>query len=91
MNIRLKEIMDEKGVKSVELAARLGVTKQTISNLINGRVMPSLETINRIADVLDVPLWQIFADPAEVTGVPAGTAEIKLDGKVYQVSVKPKM
>lgn len=66
MEIRLKEIMDSKGMKSVELATRLGVTKQTISNMLNGRVMPSLETISKIADILEVPMWQIFADPDEI-------------------------
>ena len=56
MKIRLKEIMDSKGMKSVELANRLGVTKQTISNMLNARVMPSLETINKIAEILEVPM-----------------------------------
>ena len=53
--------MEEKGVKSVELAERLGVTKQTISNLINGKVMPSIDTIDRVAEALDVEFWQLFA------------------------------
>ena len=75
MEIRLKEIMDSKGMKSVELAARLGVTKQTISNMLNGRVMPSLETINKIADILEVPMWQIFANPDEIGDSPGHTIE----------------
>ena len=75
MEIRLKEIMDSKGMKSVELAARLGVTKQTISNMLNGRVMPSLETINKIADILEVPMWQIFANPDEIGDAPGHIIE----------------
>ena len=75
MEIRLKEIMDSKGMKSVELATRLGVTKQTISNMLNGRVMPSLETINKIADILEVPMWQIFANPDEIGDAPASHIE----------------
>ena len=69
--IRLKEIMEEKGVKSVELAAKLGVTKQTVSNLINGKVMPSIDTISKAAEVLEVPMWQMFANPKEMDGIQA--------------------
>lgn len=62
-------------MKSVELANRLGVTKQTISNMLNGRVMPSLETINKIAEILQVPMWQIFANPDEIGDAPASHIE----------------
>ena len=68
-DIRLKEIMEEKGMKSVELAAKLGVTKQTVSNLINGKVMPSIDTISKAADALGVPMWQMFANPKEMAGI----------------------
>ena len=61
--------MAERGVKSVELAGRLGVTKQTVSNLINGKVMPSIDTIQKAADALGVPLWQMFADPKETSDI----------------------
>lgn len=67
--IRLKEIMEQQGVKSVTLAEKLGVSKQTISNLINGKVMPSIETINKAADALGVPMWQMFADPKDTENI----------------------
>ena len=86
---RLRDIMDSKEMKSVELANRLGVTKQTISNMLNGRVMPSLETINKIAEILQVPMWQIFADPNEVrnTQPSQGALTIKCDkcGNIIKV------
>lgn len=60
--------MIEKGVSSVSLAETIGVSKVTISNLINRKTMPSIDTISRIADALDVPMWQLFASPEEVRG-----------------------
>lgn len=66
MKLRIKEIMTEKNVTSVWLANEIGVTKATISNLINDKTMPSIETIENIAKVLQVPMWQIFASPEEV-------------------------
>lgn len=68
MKARIKEIMQEKGVSSVVLAEKIGVSKVTISNLINNKTMPSLKTMEDIANALEVPMWQLFASPEEVGG-----------------------
>lgn len=68
MKARIKEIMQEKGVSSVVLAEKIGVSKVTVSNLINNKTMPSLKTMEDIANALDVPMWQLFASPEEVGG-----------------------
>jgi putative transcriptional regulator len=43
-----------------ELADRIGVTRQTIIAIEQGRYSPSLEAAFRIARVFDVPLEQVF-------------------------------
>ncbi len=68
MKTRIKEIMQEKGISSVGLAEKIGVSKVTVSNLINDKTMPSLKTIEDVANALDVPMWQFFASPDEVGG-----------------------
>lgn len=68
MYIRLREIMKERGMTSVVLSEKIGVSKVTVSNLINNKTTPSLETLDRIADVLEVPLWHLFTSPDEVSG-----------------------
>lgn len=68
MKARIKEIMQEKGVSSVVLAEKIGVSKVTVSNLINNKTMPSLKTMEDIANALEVPMWQLFASPEEVGG-----------------------
>lgn len=65
MRVRIKEIMSEKGITSVELAEKIGVSKATISNLINNKTMPSIETLGKIAAALAVPDWQMFASKEE--------------------------
>lgn len=65
MKVRIREIMSEKGVTSVELAEKIGVSKATISNLINNKTMPSIDTLGKIATVLGVPDWQLFASKEE--------------------------
>lgn len=66
MLVRIKEVMNEKGVSSVKLAEMVNVSKVTISNLINNKTMPSIDTLEKIATALDVPIWQLFASPSEV-------------------------
>ena len=68
MNVRIKEIMQEKGVSSVKMADMIHVSKVTISNLINNKTMPSIDTLEKIAAALGVPIWQLFVSPSEITG-----------------------
>lgn len=51
-----------------ELAERIGVTRQTIIAIEQGRYSPSLEMAFRIARVLGVPLDDVFQypEPTEV-------------------------
>ena len=46
-----------------ELADRIGVTRQTVIAIEQGRYSPSLEVAFRIARVFDVPLEEVFAYP----------------------------
>jgi len=43
-----------------ELGERIGVTRQTIAAIEQGKYSPSLESAFRIADVFGVPLEQVF-------------------------------
>jgi putative transcriptional regulator len=46
-----------------ELAERIGVTRQTVIAIEQGRYSPSLEMAFRIARVLKVPLDDVFQYP----------------------------
>jgi len=48
-----------------ELADRVGLTRQTIIAIEQGRYSPSLEVAFKIARVFEVPLDQVFAYPEE--------------------------
>jgi len=48
--VRFKNLRQSKGLNQVQLAERLGVTKQSISNWENDNIMPSIEMLIRIAD-----------------------------------------
>lgn len=58
--LRLKEILDEKGLKGQDLAQFLGVTTTTVSNFNQGNTLPKAEILIKIAEYLDVDLSELF-------------------------------
>jgi transcriptional regulator with XRE-family HTH domain len=88
MLVRIKEVMNERGVSSVKLAEMVNVSKVTISNLINNKTMPSIDTLEKIASALDVPIWQLFASPSEVGSGDEGTITCPHCGKKINLKVE---
>ncbi len=48
------------GLTQAQLAARLGVTPNTIANYENGKTTPPMETVIRIAHILNISTDQLF-------------------------------
>lgn len=51
---RIKYLRQTRELNQVQLAERLGVTKQSISNWENDNIMPSVEMLGKIADFFNV-------------------------------------
>lgn len=66
MKLRLKEILSEQGKTAVWLSKEIGVTDVNTRNIVNGVIKPKLDTLEKIASALEVPMWQLFASPEEV-------------------------
>lgn len=66
MKLRLKEILSEQGKTAVWLSREIGVTDVNTRNIVNGVIKPKLDTLEKIASALEVPMWQLFASPEEV-------------------------
>lgn len=60
----IKEVCKEKGITVSQLAEKMGIKQESLSRAINGN--PTLETLGKIANALDVPMWQLFATPNEL-------------------------
>ena len=58
MELRIKELIKEKGTTIQNIADLIGVNRVTLSNSINGN--PTLETLEKIANALDVPVTELF-------------------------------
>lgn len=61
MDLRIKEVIKEKGMTITELADVMGINRVNLSNMVNGN--PTVETLNKIADALKVPVTELFEEP----------------------------
>ena len=59
--MRIKEILKEKGMTQKELADKLGKSRQALDRQLKGKLL--VETAQQIADVLDVPIAELFEKP----------------------------
>ena len=71
MKHRIKELIKEKGYTQQEFADKLRISRVGLIQLLD---KPSFPTLEKIAEALDVPMWQLFASTDEVR--PKGTSII---------------
>lgn len=62
MKNRLKILRAERDWSQADLAAALGVSRQTVNALETGRYDPSLPLAFRISRTFDLPIERIFID-----------------------------
>jgi putative transcriptional regulator len=63
---RVKEQRTQRGLSQAELAAALGVSRQTVISIENGRYLPSLPLAFRIARFFNVTVDKMFDPEGEV-------------------------
>jgi transcriptional regulator with XRE-family HTH domain len=57
---RLRKLREEKALSQGDIEKRTGLLRCYISRVENGHTVPSLETLERLASALEVPLYQLF-------------------------------
>ena len=60
MKNRIEEIRNKKGIRQEELAKQMGVSRQTISSLENGRYNPSILLAHKIAQFFEMTIEEVF-------------------------------
>ena len=79
MNLRIKEIIKNKGLTMQEFADKLGIARVNLTKTINGN--PTVETLQKIADALNVDFIELFVPQRE--GI---TGYIEYEGEVYKIN-----
>ena len=85
MELRIKEVIKQKGTSVTEVSEKMGISRVNLSNMINGG-NPTLATLEKIADALDVSVVELFERPsAEVLGVVRVGSEVHTVGSVEEL------
>ena len=67
---RLRQLREQKQLSQGDIEERTGLLRCYVSRVENGHTVPSLETLERFAGVLDVPLYQLFFTGDEAPPTP---------------------
>ena len=62
---KLREIREAKKVSQVEIAEATGLVQPYVSRVENGHTVPGVETLEKWASALKIPLYQILYDGEE--------------------------
>jgi transcriptional regulator with XRE-family HTH domain len=66
---RLRTIREEKDLSQGDIEQRTGLKRCYVSRVENGHTVPSIETLEKMARALEIPLYQLFYDGEEPPAV----------------------
>jgi transcriptional regulator with XRE-family HTH domain len=89
---RLYSVRQQKDVSRAQLALRIGLRESDVRDIENGKTIPDLGTLERLAGAMEIPLVKLFYDgdkspdfvnlPDRITADEiAGTAPMRLSKK----------
>jgi transcriptional regulator with XRE-family HTH domain len=67
---RLREMREGKNLSQGDIEKRTGLLRCYISRVENGHTVPAIETLEKMARALEVPLYQFFYDGEEPPKLP---------------------
>ena len=67
---RLRELREEKKFSQGEIEKRTGLLRCYISRVENGHTVPAVETLEKFARALEVPMYQLFYDSEQPSKLP---------------------
>ncbi len=76
---RLRQLREQKGLSQGDIEAATGLLRCYTSRVENGHTVPSLETLERFAAALDVPLFMLFYESHGQPPTPALTEQPSLE------------
>jgi len=67
---RLRDMREQKKLSQGDIEKRTGLFRCYISRVENGHTVPAIETLEKLARALEVPLYQLFYDGEEPPKLP---------------------
>jgi transcriptional regulator with XRE-family HTH domain len=91
---RLKELRESKQLSQGDIEKRTGLLRCYISRVENGHTVPSVETLEKMARALELPMYRLFHDgeaPASLSKLKAPTRDEEWGSKGKQAAYLSKL
>ena len=79
---RLRTIRESKNLSQGDIEQRTGMLRCYTSRVENGHTVPSIDTLAKYAQALEIPLYQLFydgaAEPKKIKGLDLGEKKMSL-------------
>jgi transcriptional regulator with XRE-family HTH domain len=86
---KLKSLRAQKKLSQGDVEKRIGLLRYYISRVENGHTVPSIDTLERMAQALQVPMYRLFTDDDRVKNpnfatesIPRRRANSKLEREI---------
>jgi len=73
---RLRALREEKKLSQGDIEKRTGLLRCYISRVENGHTVPAIETLEKLARAMEIPMYQLFYDgakPPKLSQLPRST------------------
>lgn len=81
---RLRLLREKKNLSQGDIEKSTGLLRCYISRVENGHTVPAIETLEKLARAMSVPLYQLFYDGDEAVPLKLARKETKLDRRSKQ-------
>src|SRR6266704_697806 len=81
---RIRQIREQKGLSQGDIEKKTGLLRCYTSRVENGFKVPTLETLERFASALDVPLYRLFYMGEEPPPISRLTPHLSLEDLLLQ-------
>lgn len=84
--MRIREAIEQQGMTTKEVADKLNISISALNQNISGN--PSVKVLTKIAEAINVPIWELFVTPSEVLNQSINSevsGYVKVKGAIYEI------
>ena len=85
---RLRQLREKKGLSQGDIEKRTGLLRCYISRVENGHTVPAVETLEKLARALEVPMYRLFYEGEEPPKAPTLPKRLASDDATWGSSGK---
>ena len=85
---RLRDMREQKKLSQGDIEKRTGLLRCYISRVENGHTVPAIETLEKLARAMEIPMYQLFYDGEEPPKLPNLPKRKSSDDIAWGSSVK---